>query len=100
MTEEEARKKWCFKFQVATSGGNGGTFETDNRTFEHETRDDGKWYPSGRLHPSCRCIASDCMAWRGSQSKYLDRGVLYDRDMTGTGKWVEVGGYCGLAGKP
>ena len=49
------------------------------------------------------CIASECMAWRaGAKMKFRDgrSGNLLDRDLTGHGVWVTVGGYCGLAGAP
>src|SRR6266545_4698025 len=63
MTEQEAKTKWCPRYQVATSGGDSSTFESDNRPPEYEQRD-GKWYPTGRIQESARCIGSACMAWR------------------------------------
>src|SRR3990167_8281999 len=69
MTEDEAKAKWCPKFQVATSGGDPGTFETDNRPpkyAEDSVDADGRtvYRATGALHENCCCIASGCMAWR------------------------------------
>jgi len=47
------------------------------------------------------CIGSACkMGWRKTGSKCRDlKGNLVDRDLDGTGNWIDVG-YCGLAGAP
>lgn len=79
MTEDEAKIKWCPMIhypiwnEASTSGGN------DPR--------DGN---------GC-CIASNCMMWRVSIKQYLDKGKLYNKNLTGTGNWME-NGCCGLAG--
>ena len=62
MTESEAREKWC-PFSRATR------------------KSEGVWLVANRadtLNPkACRCITSDCMAWRWHDNLY---------------------GYCGLSG--
>jgi hypothetical protein len=80
MTEEEAKTKWCPRYQVATSGGDSSTYEMDNRPMEHERGADEKWHPTGRLHPAACCIGSACMWWRRLP--------------------IPADGFCGLAGKP
>ena len=85
MTEQEARKKWC-PHALLTDGG--------------------MMYNRNALAPDvlqngANCIASDCMMYRTTgEKKYLDRGKLYDKNLTDTGEWIDVGGYCGLANKP
>ena len=76
MTEDEAKTKWCPMVRAGNEAGCNRKDATD------------------------KCIASDCMMWRTSCTRYFDKGKYYDRDETGTGQWVETGGYCGLAGKP
>ena len=92
MTEDEAKTKWCPFYQVATSGGDTSTFETDNRPPEHELREN-VWHPTGKVHEQCRCIGSACMAWRW-EMEYVT--------IEGTNKFElsKVNGHCGLAGKP
>lgn len=79
MTEEEARKKLCFR--AATFGAS-------------------QQLSNG---PGPLCVATDCMAWRkipgGSKFKDARTGRLSDCDQTGNGTWIESG-YCGLAGRP
>lgn len=76
MTEEEARKKWCPHGRIYSSEG------AFNRT---ETR---------TATGPCRCIASDCMAWRWITDPLVD--------FVANGKTVidyqSEHGYCGLAG--
>lgn len=69
MTEHEARTKWC-PFVRYVEIDNDGAVATPayNRDCEEG-------------NPGCRCIASDCMAWR--------RWTLTPEE-----------GHCGLAGKP
>lgn len=87
MTEQEAKTKWCFKYQVATSGGDSSTFETDNRPLEHEARDDGKWHPTGLIHPAARCIGSACMAWRVRETG--DWADVFKAAIV-SGQWIEA----------
>lgn len=76
LTEQEARQKWCPYTHILED--------------EHSTR-----YANRELAPgivACRCIASDCMAWRwpeGDAEKSTDNEEDYPRV-----------GFCGLAGKP
>jgi len=74
-TESEASKKWC-PF-VRYSGEDGGSY---NRHAHHE---------KGIINnpEQCRCIASQCMAWRW----YVDE--------EGNDLDHSFGGFCGLAGK-
>ena len=53
-TEEEAAGKWCFMYRATFSAGYEAADLHDNRPEDSE----------GKLHPSCRCIGSACMAWR------------------------------------
>ena len=75
MTEDEAREKWCPFVRLQYD------HPAINRTWD--TPNPGK----------CRCIASDCMAWR-----WAEQGHDPD-DMPGIGEHPSTG-YCGLAGKP
>ena len=78
MTEDEAKTKVC-----------------PFRAMWGETRNGDSYYNDGF------CIASDCMMYRTTgEKKYLDRGKLYDKNLTDTGEWIDVGGYCGLTNKP
>jgi len=85
MTEDEAVTKWCPMARVSDL----------TTTYNRDANPDSKHQFSG-----WKCVASDCMMWRTSCRRYLDKGKLFDRDETGTGVWVEIGGYCGLGGKP
>lgn len=74
MTEPEARTKWC-PFARAFSPVMDEHAETVAAASVNRQE-------SG-ADPWCRCLASDCMAWRWDE-----------RHQT------ELNGYCGLAGKP
>ncbi len=82
MTEAEAKTKWCPHVRVRFASG-----ESGNRI----DQDFKKWSQGAdrefmeRQELNCRCIASDCMAWR----------QIGTRDERGLHK-----GYCGLAGRP
>lgn len=70
MTEAEARTKWCpfarAALEIEAPGPSVPTALAVNR------------HRNGKARYSCRCLASDCMAWRFA---------------------AELGsGYCGLAG--
>lgn len=92
MTEAEAKTKWCPFARVA--GQMGG--EAEGTSFNRWT----SGAAGGAADPAA-CIGSACMAWRKTGAKFKDgrTGQLSDRDMTGHGKWIDVG-YCGLAGAP
>jgi hypothetical protein len=90
MTEDEAKTKWCpFVRHSDDSGGsfNRGMFPGD-ATNKGRTND--CW--------QCNCIASQCMAWRWDQTRWMlehdDRGMLMRPPKDGVPR-----GYCGLAGK-
>ena len=99
LTESEARNKWCPFYRQQ---------DTDNRPLGHVKGKGGEWEPTGKLHESCRCIASDCMAWR------FHGGTHYGKNPPKDGDWEKVEqlernywrwgrrntGYCGLASKP
>lgn len=84
MTEQEAKKKWCPFARLAT--------QLNERTPINCGGHNRSVFWNGPLDEDvvnnpefCRCIASDCMAWRNikaSQKRFKPRG------------------YCGLAGKP
>lgn len=78
MTEEEARTKWCPMARVV------GSVDMHDGPPIGGNRVGHPW----RLSPfeeQCRCIASECMAWRS---------VMDMRDASSDH------GYCGLAGRP
>jgi len=80
MTEDEARKKWC--------------------PFARHTQDEApvanRW--DSDLNPiQCRCIASDCLAWRWRVTSGVEERMYHD---VAAGKEPQREGYCGLAGKP
>lgn len=84
MTEQEARTKWCPKYQVCGEDG-------DNRPEAHQM-ENGKWVRiPGSIASSACCITSGCMAWR-SESKLVNPGRP-------DAHWTEVG-YCGAFGRP
>lgn len=80
LTEDEAKTKWCpfARYQGFRDGG-------VNRWKQSAPADE----PHALNPIPCRCIASDCMAWR-----WKDTTNPYPEDRA---QW---GGYCGLAGKP
>jgi len=103
MTEDEAKLMWCPYARVCAT-------ETDhtaapahvgyNRVYVEGEGEANFDNPSASNPEIARCIASACMAWRKTGSKCKNRqGQISDRDVDGTGQWIEVG-YCGLAGGP
>lgn len=79
MTEEEAKTKWCpfarsvFLARNECSG---------NRFISGDSN--GNNVEIVKNAPSCRCIGSECMAWRVCENRLSSISH----------------GYCGLAGKP
>lgn len=75
MTESEAREKWCpfVRHQADEDCAPGNRFGLE----ENSTL--------------CRCIASECMAWRWNTRNF--EGIEIPDPNTKRG-------YCGLAGKP
>ena len=117
-TEEDARKLWCpFSRLVVVEPAEHRVLNSAayNRLSVEDTDQEEQRFPLG-----CRCIASDCMAWRWgkdatyhrdaelwSKSKNKRVTVAWDDDAD----WRPVGGdadaepplakgYCGLAGAP
>jgi hypothetical protein len=69
LTEEQARMKWCPHAMTATT-------MTQHPSF-FGVGSGNRGYRTGTPYETCRCIASECMAWR----------------------WHDGIGFCGLAGK-
>lgn len=85
MTEDEARAKWCpFVRQLGTLIGRQTANEAD-RVISMGSQNRG--YSMGGMLDNCSCIASQCMAWRWTDTTPSPP----QRD-----EW-ELG-YCGLAG--
>lgn len=82
MTEQEAKTKWCpaVRFDTGRSGV--------NRWKQSEPPEE----PHALNPVPCRCIASECMAWRWERIPHPNA--------TGGFVWGRVHGYCGLAGQP
>ena len=113
-TEEQAREKWCPHARTTYVGDSGAEQFPSNR---YGTSDGTNFNPK-----DCRCIASDCMAWRWVPLKvtpeYLDavralaeetaekapfakaaRAIADKPEAHGLPSEPFCGG-CGLAGKP
>ena len=95
-TEEEAKTKWCPFARAAFEWLGKETDPTrpigppiDQRVLSASVN-----RGSGLSEP-CRCIASECMAWRWI---YTDHFTHVGTGETKGGKRSELG-YCGLAGK-
>lgn len=101
MTEDEAKTKWCPFVRLCVKGASAGNrYGTQHTTIENPSE--------------CRCIGSQCMAWRVSKPSVPKGSLTFNR----TGKTCKVGevecenyegriltqdqpeeGYCGLAWK-
>lgn len=79
LTETEAREKWCPHVRYVDSQN-----ATGNRCYTVE-------HGPIKNPSSCRCIASDCMAWRWQEKKY---------DGASSQTIEAPVGFCGLAGRP
>lgn len=89
MTEQEAKAKWCPFARAQTEDT--PTAPAVNRTLH------------GQIDIGCHCIGSACMAWRWMAAgeyaiELAATKGLAEHFATRDGK--QVGGYCGLAGKP
>lgn len=76
MTEDEAKKKSCFR---------ASTFDASNS------------------HPVRFCIGSACMAWRGKETAafaHKAEAEFWQSGMRLTPTAAEMEGFCGLAGVP
>lgn len=111
MTEDEAKTKWCPFVREVGVAANGKQYTAGNRHIDFKSN---ATYgnPVG-----CRCIASECMAWR-TDPMYRDRYmVTFNSKPEEEWHWNPTGhkgyesakvrilrdasfGYCGLAGKP
>lgn len=108
-TEEEAKTKWCPKYQVATSGGDNSTYEMDNRPRDWEPVEGAKDFaPTNKFHVACRCVASACMAWRFGPDRYIPAEAGATKVVEPTPGHFQIApadghtlkqGYCGLAGQ-
>lgn len=91
MTEEEARKKWC------PFARTGAFTDQDQMMAVTVNRD-----PRDEVMDGCRCIASECMAWRWHG--YAGEEIALDRDHPfrkfPRDEHDQRYGYCGLAGRP
>ena len=81
MTEDEARKKWCPMARIASDPEDASSAYNRNPDAE------------GVIQNGSRCIASDCMMWRDTNSSENEA-----RRVKGLSSQRE--GFCGLAGKP
>lgn len=80
MTEDEARTKWCPFTRHAYSVGNLGVTSVNRGNF---------------LEPNeCRCIASECMAWRWH---HMFAYPLNPDDTSSPTITPDTKGFCGLA---
>ena len=93
LTEAEARTKWCPHTRGIYSGS------AFNRLGELSPGNPAELNPE-----VCRCIASDCMAWRWGEWAPTDVHTITE---DGRPMVVQVEdrarptrGYCGLAGRP
>ena len=57
MTEEEAKTKWCPMVRTGLVAGMAVNHHAGSRLDAP---------PQGDVHDETRCVASDCMMWRGS----------------------------------
>lgn len=106
VTEEEAKKKWCPMVRCA------GIDDDDEAV-----RGAGNCDVLSRNPEDCRCIASDCMAWRWSGPQEYERPIQNEKP--GGDGWEENGfceyangrekkwkrpiprtGFCGVGGTP
>jgi hypothetical protein len=79
MTEDEAKTKWCPFVRYSAAFDD----YASNRWKQSSPEDE----PDALNPVACRCIASQCMAWR----------KLHDADFD---SHDNLPGFCGLAGKP
>lgn len=98
LTEDEAKTKWCPFARVRGKYDDGPT-SAFNRCPPFDNA----------LVPECRCIASECMAWRQGLKRNPDwkprhgmmSGIEEHPDAREPPYIVDAErGYCGLAGRP
>ena len=93
-TEEEAKTLWCpFAFVLGTLRQPAQPGEPD---YVVGAGGQNRGFQMGLPLENCRCIASDCMAWRWAG--YITGGKLYPNAMKAVNN--ERVGWCGLAGRP
>ena len=89
LTEKQANEKWCpFARTLGTLIGHESA-EQEDRVIATGAANRG--YQMGLALHNCRCIASQCMAWRWLEPPGPQPADKFERDDRG---------YCGLAGKP
>lgn len=106
LTEAEARTKWC-PFSRYSVGG-----DTHGNRWKQSLPEDE---PHALNPVPCRCIGSDCMAWRRTHEfadlpvgmAPLGDGWVKDGPPRGAGgavthrqTWKRPVGFCGMAGRP
>ena len=90
-TEEEAKKCWCPRAQVAAAADSGQSGDWWNRHGDHFDTESNN---------QSNCIASKCMAWRWDSASF---SYPPTPDNPGGGPYAEpeeYRGFCGLAGRP
>jgi hypothetical protein len=91
-TEEEARKRWCPFSRTVEKLSNGVTAARNRVVLVSDDSDDGQSLAATLI--GCKCIASECMAWRISgEHPVVD-------DTASFGDPLKYKGYCGLSGTP
>jgi len=79
LTEQKAKERWC-PFVRFTEGCDDAAANRWEETVNPER---------------CRCIASQCMAWRWFDGEFTNEPEHVRRPLTDQRR-----GYCGLAGEP
>lgn len=100
-TEEKAREKWCpfARMIVCTNDDKHAVLNASSFNRAIPEGEDGELLSLR----GARCIASDCMAWRGAWRKIVkdryfgDEEEILPQPIPPHKDWERVG-YCGLAG--
>lgn len=96
MTEDEARQKWCPMARLTVL--NKALPDVATPSFNRAAGSDADGKAVDLFDSNLTCIASDCMAWRATDSEY-------EPELSHEGTAVRVpqedkpAGYCGLAGE-
>ena len=92
LTEQEAREKWC---PFARYSGSGFDCPSANRWKQAAPESE----PHALNPIPCRCIASQCMAWRTGETAEFKRAADHEYQQSGK-RLTSDTGFCGLAGRP